>query len=224
MRAPLIVVTGTGTGVGKTHLSVALTRRWGRAKAVAAFKPFETGVDPRGVGPSDDAAHLEAASTFHVKHDDLGVRLRAPLSPHLAAEKDGVTLSLGRARDVIDSLRERADGVLVELAGGLFTPLTTRETNRELLALLEPTLTVLVAPDRLGVLHDVLAVVRAAADVRFAIVLSAPATADDASGTNARELGRLQPHPVYGPLPRRPSRELEDDAAVSATLENVTQA
>ena len=59
-----IVLVGTGTGIGKTHLGVALVQALAAAGIeVAGLKPVESGV---GTGPSD-ADLLAGASSFHVK-------------------------------------------------------------------------------------------------------------------------------------------------------------
>ena len=61
-----------------------------------------------------------------------------------------------------------------------------------MLAALSPTLHVLVAPDRLGVLHDVGAALAAWPDAPETwVVLSAPAASDASTGDNAAELETL---------------------------------
>ena len=189
----LLVIAGTGTGVGKTHVSCALLRAWSAGGAsVSGYKPIESGVD--GSGPTDQD-QLDAAATFHVKHPRL--ELRAPLSPHLAARDQGITLDWRPCIEHATALRAACAGVLVELAGGLFTPLTDTTRNADLAVALHPTSLVLVALDRLGVLHDVDVCLRAAPDLRIrAIALNVPATPDASTGRNAEELTRLLGRPV----------------------------
>ncbi len=193
MPAPLIVVTGTGTGIGKTHIACALLQRArdtldGR---VFGYKPIESGLDGSG---ESDAARLASASTFHVQHPP-GLRLSAGLSPHLAAELEGAKLDWPHIIRFIDEVRAGGVGVLVELPGGLYTPLAERFRNVDAILSLAPNATLLVAPNRLGVLHDVGAALAAAssAGVEVSCVgLSAPATPDASTSTNARELGRFE--------------------------------
>ena len=184
----LVVVAGTGTGVGKTHVSCAILRAWGAGgAAVSGYKPIESGVD--GSGTSDQDL-LDAAATFHVKHVRLA--LRTPVSPHLAARDEGVVLDWRPYVAHALALRAACAGVLVELAGGLFTPLTDTTRNADLAVALHPTTLVLVAVDRLGVLHDVDVCLRAAPDLRIrAIALNAPDIPDASTGRNAGELIRL---------------------------------
>lgn len=189
----LVVIAGTGTGVGKTHVSGAILRAWGAGGTpVSGYKPIESGVD--GSGPTDQDL-LDAAATFHVKHPRL--ELRAAVSPHLAARDEGVSLDWRSCVEHAAVLRAACSGVLVELAGGLFTPLTDTTRNADLALALHPTTLVLVAVDRLGVLHDVDVCLRAAPDLRIrAIALTVPAAPDASTGRNADELTRLLGRPV----------------------------
>jgi dethiobiotin synthetase len=84
--------------------------------------------------------------------------------------------------------------VLVETAGGALTPLAPGITNFDLALALEPAVWILVAPDALGVLHDVSATLEALSargrspDV---VVLSEAREPDASTGTNAAELREL---------------------------------
>jgi dethiobiotin synthetase len=216
MRGRLVVVTGTGTGIGKTYVAEALLLALGRKGVRAAgIKPIESGAD---VSPSD-AARLRAASSFHVKHS--GVSLPEPVSPHLAARRAGIEVD-------VDQLIADARGclgdvavLLVELPGGLFSPLTDRVINAEFAAGLAPDALLLVAPDRLGVLHETVATARAAAAVGLtvdAIVLVAPDHPDGSTGTNASELVRFVAASVMGTVPRGPLSVLAEHDVVALTL------
>ena len=207
-RGRLVLVTGTGTGIGKTHFAEALLLRWGRSARVAGVKPIESGVDGRSLS---DAQRLAAASTFHVKQS--GHAFSAPLSPHLAARDEGIAIRLEVVATSIAQARELAEGLVVELPGGLFTPLDDWTFNADLARMLAPDAVLFVAPDRLGVLHDVTAATRAAATVALSIagiVLVAPESPDPSTGRNAAELGRLIPVPVLALLPRGTPSELAD--------------
>jgi dethiobiotin synthetase len=85
----------------------------------------------------------------------------------------------------------RAPISLVELAGGAFSPLGLGVTNVSLAQALEPALWLLVAPDALGVLHDVTATLRALPRAPDALVLSGSRAPDQSTGSNARELASL---------------------------------
>ncbi len=185
-----VVVVGTGTEVGKTHVTCALLARARRlGLRVSAYKPIATGVADRCEDADLHAVALGSSPrppTFSY---------RRPVSPHLAAREEGRPIELEAVRRCADQLTAEADWLIVESAGGLFSPLGESITNVDLVRCLEPALIVLVAPDRLGVLHDVGACVAAARTrgvVVTALVLSAPRVPDDSTGTNARELQQIR--------------------------------
>lgn len=222
MKAPLLVVTGTGTGIGKTHATAAILGAWRRVLVengvscprVSGLKPIETGVT---AGSVTDAQTLAQASTFHVKHSPPYVFAR-PAAPHLAAADEGRTIELERISEYVEDVRAEADGVAVELPGGLFSPLGRSTSNLDLARLLDADAIVLVAPDRLGVLHDVAAATRAAIASGLSlsgVVLAAPEVADPSTGNNAAELGIITEVPLMAALPRASVAELaaRDDLA-----------
>ncbi|MFF3690676.1 dethiobiotin synthase [Streptomyces sp. NPDC002187] len=113
---PVIVVTGTGTEIGKTVVTAAvaaLARAQGRS--VAVLKPAQTGVGQGEAGDVDEVRRLAG--------DVTGVELaRFPeaLAPATAARRAG--LEPVRPRQVAEAARKLAgeyDLVLVEGAGGL---------------------------------------------------------------------------------------------------------
>jgi len=212
MSAPLLLVTGTGTEIGKTVASTGLVAAWAaRGLRVAGVKPIESGQNPSGE-LGGDVRDLGRVSTFHVTRFTPPYLLADPVSPHLAARREGRTIDPELVVRWLQPIRHAADAVVLELPGGLFSPLSDELTNADLLRALAPTKVVLVAPDRLGVLHDLIATTRAgqSAGITFdGIILSAPAEADSATGTNAGELSRLLPStPVLAVLPRASSLEL----------------
>lgn len=123
MTGRVVVVAGTGTGVGKTVVTAALAARFRASGAsVAAVKPAQTGVGPGEPGDLDVVRGLGGAD--HVLEP---VRLPEPLAPDTAARRAGVALppvaataaavcGLTRAYDVV--LVEGAGGLLVRLDGG----------------------------------------------------------------------------------------------------------
>jgi dethiobiotin synthetase len=197
----LVVVSGTGTDIGKTHFAVALLGALGRrAPRVTGLKPIESGVtDPTAT----DAARLRAASTFHVKQ--FGYSLGPGLSPHLAARRVGQTLDLEPILAGVAAARSEADAVVLELPGGLFSPLRDSVVNADLARELRPDRTLIVVPDRLGALHDAIATQRAADAMAIPLdgfVLATPEAPDASTGLNALELQRFVATPVFAVLPR----------------------
>ena len=198
-----IVIAGTGTDVGKTFVSTQLLRSL-RNKSVNAIglKPIESGFGPEW---ASDAGALYAASGA-----PQGVEWRPryalpePLSPHLAARNSGVGIEARTAArwfhdNTIDNsaptVTPQIEVALCETAGGLFTPLSVKETNLDIVCALEPCLWVLIAKNRLGVLHDVGATVRAAQTEHRApdAIYLNTIEEDQSTESNAIELRRVNP-------------------------------
>ncbi|MEZ4439036.1 MAG: dethiobiotin synthase [Polyangiaceae bacterium] len=184
-----VVVVGTGTEVGKTFVATALAAAFRRAGwRTAGVKPVESG---GGLGGWADAAALASAAGGGPGRPLYG--FVPPLSPHLAARRAGDEVQIASVVGWVDRMRD--ERVVVETAGGLLTPLSDSATNLSLVEALMPCRLVVVASDRLGVLHDV-GCVRAVLRERglwaqAVVVLSAPAVADASTGTNGPELVRL---------------------------------
>ena len=153
-----IFVTGTDTGVGKTLVSAALLHALGRHyPRVVGMKPVAAGTLPvDGVQANDDVLALRAASSVRVPAElDNPVLLADPLSPHIAAARAGVEISIAHLVACHRQLLARADAVVVEGAGGFMVPLSATETGADLAqALGLPVL--LVVGLRLGCLNHAL--------------------------------------------------------------------
>jgi dethiobiotin synthetase len=113
----VLVVTGTGTGVGKTVVTAAIAAvAPGR---VAVLKPAQTGVAPGEPGDLADVARLAAPATVA----EL-VRYPDPLAPSTAARRAGrPPLDPAAAARAASLLAADHDLVLVEGAGGLLVRL-----------------------------------------------------------------------------------------------------
>lgn len=219
-RGVRVIVVGTGTEVGKTHVTTCLlahARRLGRR--TVAYKPIATGVE----GSCEDAdRHAAALGAPGVPPT---FAYRRPVSPHLAAREEGRAIDLEVIRQRATELESQAGELIVESAGGLFSPLGQSTTNVEFVRQLLPARVLLVAPDRLGVLHDVgacLTAARARGVVVSALALSASAAPDESTGTNAPEIERIGLGPVAALFPHAPfddPRSLEAAAKLWAVLD-----
>jgi dethiobiotin synthetase len=185
-----IVVLGTGTDVGKTFVTARLAAALRAAgRRVLALKPIESGADPGEPGDAGRiaraAGHLPALSRW---------RFPRPVSPHLAARETGAAIDLVEVAAWVAEEEEQAgrpDVTLVETAGGILSPLAAGRTNLELALELEPARWLIVAPDSLGVLHDLSASLRVLPRPPEAVVLSSARPPDASSGGNAAELQAL---------------------------------
>ena len=113
---PVLIVSGTGTEVGKTVVTAAVAAlAASRGRRVAVVKPAQTGEPP---GPTGDLAVIRRLSGVTWTHELA--RFPAPLSPEAAARAARrPPLDLAAAAVVIKQLRIEADLVLIEGAGGL---------------------------------------------------------------------------------------------------------
>ncbi|WP_353861475.1 dethiobiotin synthase [Azospirillum formosense] len=107
-----VFVTGTDTGVGKTLVSAVLARAWG----AAYWKPLQTGLkDEAGDTPTVAALAALPPERVHTP----AYALAEPLSPHAAAELEGVAID----PDAL-ALPDTDRPLVVEGAGGLLVPVT----------------------------------------------------------------------------------------------------
>ncbi|MFJ7496583.1 dethiobiotin synthase [Streptomyces sp. NPDC097727] len=111
----VLVVTGTGTEIGKTVVTAAVAAA-SRDRSVAVLKPAQTGLTP---GEPGDAAEVVRLAGGHVTAVELA-RFPEPLAPGTAARRAG--LPPVRPHEIAEAAEKLAsdhDLVLVEGAGGL---------------------------------------------------------------------------------------------------------
>ncbi|MEY4565001.1 MAG: hypothetical protein RLZZ618_4278 [Pseudomonadota bacterium] len=126
-------ITGTDTDVGKTLVSSALLLHLRTHHArVAGMKPVAAGITP-GHQDNDDVLALRAAGSVTVPRElDNPYNLSRPMSPHLAARAEGVTIDIALLAVRYQQLAALADAVVVEGAGGFFVPLNDHHTGADL--------------------------------------------------------------------------------------------
>lgn len=185
-----IVVTATGTDIGKTVFAAALTA----ALDGYYWKPVQAGLD--------DGSDLERVGRLSglpaARLLPEAYRLTTPCSPHRAAEIDGVTID-------VDALEPpRCDRPLViEGAGGVLVPFSRQATFADVMARWQLPV-VLVAATSLGTISHSLAAIEAlrARKVDIRGIAFVGDAAEDSEATIAamgrvKRLGRL---PMVDPL------------------------
>lgn len=153
-----LFVTGTDTGVGKTHIACALLHAYAaRGLKVVGMKPVAAGAAQiNGVWANDDVEALLAASNVDAPRDAINPYCLEPaIAPHIAAMESKKSIEINYVTHCYQALTARADVVVVEGAGGFLVPLNESETFADLaLALRLPV--VLVVGMRLGCLNHAL--------------------------------------------------------------------
>ncbi|AQG82599.1 dethiobiotin synthase [Spirosoma montaniterrae] len=114
-----IVVAGISTEIGKTVTSAILVE----ALQADYWKPVQSGALEDSDTETVRRLISNPVSRFHPE----AYRLREPLSPHAAAEIDGVTIDIEQI-----TLPETNNALIVELAGGLLVPLNDHDLNIDL--------------------------------------------------------------------------------------------
>ncbi|OEJ37871.1 dethiobiotin synthase [Streptomyces agglomeratus] len=147
----VIVVSGTGTEIGKTVVTAALAavaRAQGRT--VAVLKPAQTGVDAGEPGDADEVVRLAGEGVAAVEL----ARFPEPLAPATAARRAGMPPvrpdDIAAAASKLDA---EYDLVLVEGAGGLLVRLDDDGATLADVARLLDAPVLVVTPAALGTLN-----------------------------------------------------------------------
>lgn len=197
----VLVVSGTGTAVGKTVVTAAVAAlARARGATVAVVKPAQTGVAPGEPGDLDCVRRLAGVTDLHER-----TRFPDPLSPGAAARRSG--LPPADLDDTAGRVRELAAGrdlVLVEGAGGLLVRYDEEgATLAGLAGALDAPVLVVVDPG-LGTLnHTALtleALARRGLSLAGVVLGSWPVAPDLACRCNVRDLELLSDRPLSGAM------------------------
>lgn len=150
-----VYVTGTDTGIGKTHVACRLIASLRACGLVTlGMKPVASGcaVTPAGLR-NEDALALQAAASFTVDYDEVNPYAFEPaIAPHIAAADAGIEIEPARIGAAYAGLAARADALVVEGVGGWAAPLGERLEQADLVRALDLDV-VLVVGLRLGCIH-----------------------------------------------------------------------
>lgn len=134
-------ITGTGTDVGKTHITAALIAQ---AKAlrqsVMAYKPVITGFDATKIEGSDTGVLLRSLGLPPTSENIERIspwRFAAPLAPSMAARQEKRPVDFDRlAEHSRGVLGGSEDLILIEGAGGVMVPIDDHHTILDWMAAL----------------------------------------------------------------------------------------
>ncbi|MFF8380066.1 dethiobiotin synthase [Streptomyces sp. NPDC015661] len=198
----IIVVTGTGTEIGKTITTAAVAAvATAAGRTVAVLKPAQTGVGPDEQGDADEVVRLSGAAASA----ELG-RFPEPLAPGTAARRAGMApVGPREVAEAARKLSEEHDLVLVEGAGGLLVRFDEEGGTLADAAALLGAPVLVVAPAGLGTLNSTALTaeaLRARGIEQLGVVVGSwPDAPDLAARCNLADLPQAAGAPLLGAVP-----------------------
>lgn len=199
---PVLVITGTGTEVGKTVTTAAVAAAaLAAGRSVAVLKAAQTGLGPGERGDADEAARLAGPVTAA----ELA-RYPEPLAPWTAARRSGrAPVRPHEVADAAAKLATEHDLVLVEGAGGLLVRFDAAGGTLADVAGLLAAPVLVVASAGLGTLNTTELTARElrlrAVELLGVVIGSWPRSADLAARCNLADLPEVAGAPLLGALP-----------------------
>jgi len=127
-----VFISGTGTDVGKTYIAALLLKKMrDLGFNCGYFKPVLSGaelIDGKLI-PGDCKYVLDMAGINDCVDKYVSYIFKEPVSPHLAAEIDGISVKKEKIRQDFENLSKDYDYIIVEGAGGIFCPLNLKDEN-----------------------------------------------------------------------------------------------
>jgi len=125
-------ITGTNTGVGKTHYALTLLQFLNQqGLRTAAYKPIAAGCRRTKAGLRNaDAIQLQAAMSLDLPYEIVNpFPLAQPIAPHIAAENSAEVITVADVYRGFEKICDYApDTIIIEGAGGWLVPLNHRES------------------------------------------------------------------------------------------------
>jgi dethiobiotin synthetase len=211
-----VFITATGTDIGKTFIARGMIAELrSRGRDVEALKPVITGFDPRASQTSDTGLLLLALGATLTPERIAAAspyRLREPLSPDIAARRDGTAIDFAAlAAHSRRAIAAHRDALIIEGIGGIMVPLDDRHTVLDWMVELDVPL-ILAAGSYVGTLSHTLTALdvldRADLKVAAVVVNETPGSAaslEETAGTIRRFAAGIE----VLILPRLPEGVLE---------------
>ena len=197
-----LFITGTDTDVGKTYVGTQIVSKlYQSQQKVVPRKPIESGCKLiEGILQPDDANQYFLAVEKSVSLDEIcPYRFEPPISPQRAAKLANQPISNELAHQACIKNISRDDYLVVEGAGGFYSPLCENGLNADLAEVLQlPVL--LIANDQLGCINHILLTIEAIQKRNLelkAIVLNGQKQSHDGAMDNAEDLESLVEMPVF---------------------------
>ena len=145
-----LFLTGTNTDVGKTFIGTKLIKDLNKKYNFLAFKPIETGCRKKGskLIPADSSKYHSLLSKVMTLDELNPFRFIPPVSPYLAIKRARKRVFI---KDYYKKLKiiSKGEPVLLEGAGGAFSPLALDGLNIDLMKMIK-SINILIVKDELG--------------------------------------------------------------------------
>lgn len=159
MKRKGLFITGTDTDVGKTYITIQIIRQ---LQAIAApikvRKPIESGCEPKNNGelhPADGYALWQANDECESLSTVTPFRFEPAIAPNRAAALSQKTINNKDLKAACLHQVDDNDFLIVEGAGGFYSPLSSDGLNVDLAIALNLNI-VLVVKDQLGCINHTL--------------------------------------------------------------------
>ena len=187
-----LFITGTDTGVGKTYIGRILVKALNKAgQSCEPRKPIETGCKIEGdeLIPEDASLYEQATQGKSTLAEICPYRYEPPISPERAVRLNKQTVNV---EDLINVCQpsNNPNYLLVEGAGGFYSPLCSDGLNADLAQQLQANV-ILIAKDRLGCINQILLALEAIKNRQLnilAIVLNQTREHEESSMDNLEDL------------------------------------
>lgn len=151
-------ITGTDTGIGKTHVSCQwIKQQLSNGIQIVPMKPVSAGciATPQGLR-NEDAQQLIAAAELDLPYERVNrYAFEPPIAPHIAASETNTTIEIEPLIEDFEWLQTQGQGVCVEGAGGWRVPFGKALHTRDIPRALDLDV-ILVVGIRLGCLNHAL--------------------------------------------------------------------
>ena len=196
-------ITGSDTGVGKTWISCQLVKQLKQSvPSLKVRKPVESGCSKstdNQLVPADGTALFEANDCSESLQLVTPFRFKAAVSPDRAANLENKNIYLSNLHQAVVDNVQTEDLILVEGAGGFYSPIAQDGLNADLAKLLMLDI-IVVIEDRLGAINQSLLTIKSIESeglVIKAIILNQLNNNLPAELNNSADLKKRTHYPIY---------------------------
>ncbi len=195
-------IAGSDTDVGKTYIACQILRQLRAAGLnIEVRKPAESGCEPGPDGQllTHDAAALQQANAKKESIERIApYRFRAALAPHRAARLEGQSIQI---QNLIEACARDSSAhcLIVEGAGGFYSPLAENGLNADLAEALQLAV-IIVVNDRIGAVNQALMTLQAVTSRQLrvaAIILNQVDSMTDKDMDNVADLQVYCDLPIF---------------------------